>query len=76
MASISNTSITGRIPDRAEVKLTILEAVVNENEILLDNIDSTDVAETDGLTGITADEMRSEQSEIILDEGDPRNCQL
>ena len=60
--------------DRAEVKLTILEAVVNE--ILLDNIDSTDVAETDGLTGITADEMRSEQSEIILDEGDPRNCQL
>ena len=62
--------------DRAEVKLTILEAVVNENEILLDNIDSTDVPETDGLTGITADEMRSEQSEIILDEGDPRNCQL
>ena len=62
--------------DRAEVKLTILEAVVNENEILLDNIDSTDVAETDGLTGITADEMRSEQSEIILDEGDPTNCQL
>ena len=41
--------------DRAEVKLTILEAVVNENEILLDNIDSTDVAEIDGLTGITAD---------------------
>ena len=62
--------------DRAEVKLTILEAVVNEDEILLDNIDSTDVPETDGLTGITADEMRSEQSEIILDEGDPRNCQL
>ena len=62
--------------DRAEVKLTILEAVVNENEILLDNIDSTDEAETDGLTGITADEMRTEQSEIILDEGDPRNCQL
>ena len=62
--------------DRAEVKLTILEAVVNENEILLDNIDSTDVAETDGLTGITADDMRTEQSEIILDEGDPRNCQL
>ena len=62
--------------DRAEVKLTVLEAVVNENEILLDNIDSTDVPETDGLTGITADEMRSEQSEIILDEGDPRNCQL
>ena len=29
--------------DRAEVKLTILEAVVNEYEILLDNIDSTDV---------------------------------
>ena len=62
--------------DRAEVKLTVLEAVVNENEILLDNIDSTDEAETDGLTGITADEMRTEQSEIILDEGDPRNCQL
>ena len=74
LASISNTSITGRIPDRAEVKLTILEAVVNENEILLDNIDSTDVAEFDGLTGITADEVRSEQSEIILDEGDLRNC--
>ena len=47
-----------------------------ENEILLDNIDSTDVAEIDGLTGIIADEMRSEQSEIIFDEGDPRNCQL
>ena len=29
--------------DRAEVKLTVLEAVVNEYEILLDNIDSTDV---------------------------------
>ena len=57
------------------VKLTILEAVVNENKILLDNIDSTDVAEIDGLTGIIVDEMRSEQSEIILDEGDPRNCQ-
>ena len=47
-----------------------------ENEILLDNINSTDVAEIDGLTGIIADEMRSEQSEIIIDEGDQRNCQL
>ena len=28
MASISNTSITGKMPDRAEVKLTILEGVV------------------------------------------------
>ena len=28
MASISNTSITGKMSDRAEVKLTILEAVV------------------------------------------------
>ena len=28
MASISNTSTTGEMPDRAEVKLTILEAVV------------------------------------------------
>ena len=28
LASISNTSITGKISDRAEVKLTILEAVV------------------------------------------------
>ena len=43
LASISNTSITGKMSDRAEVKLTILEAVVNEYEILLDNIDSTDV---------------------------------
>ena len=45
-----------------------------ENKILLDNIDSTDVAEIDGLTGIIADEMQSEPSEIILEEGDPRNC--
>ena len=43
LASISNRSITGKMSDRAEVKLTILEAVVNEYEILLDNIDSTDV---------------------------------
>ena len=28
MASISNTSATGKMSDRAEVKLTILEAVV------------------------------------------------
>ena len=40
------------------------------------NIDSTDVAEIDGLTSIIANEMQSEQSEIILDKGDPRNCQL
>jgi len=28
LASISNTSATGKISDRAEVKLTILEAVI------------------------------------------------
>ena len=52
--------------DRAEVKLTILEAVVNENEILLDNIDSTDVAEIDGLTGITADEIEVNSRKLFL----------
>ena len=30
MASISNTSTTGKMSDRAEVKLTIVEAVVKD----------------------------------------------
>ena len=62
-------------PDELSV-VSVDELFDLENEILLDNTISTDVAEIDGVTGIIADEMQSEQLEIILDEGDPRNCQL